>query len=241
MQQAEFGDAVREGRAADAPRVRPAVNSLLEEEPVEDQLAAPFEQLGQRPPPVRALEDVVVLDPHHRHALPCGGEFVHRSSDRPLPLEQGGPIRIPLALTDDTRTRSTAGPFACLHEGRLPRPSRDPNDQASGDLREWLPSPTFVHLTRNLSPPIGAYRFRIRVKAAADPILKRSGGSAVEAANRQQSAADRQRQTASHARALQAGGRPVEPGIAHTLLKPRTARDLPGSRRRGYDQKSSQA
>jgi len=83
--------------------------------------------------------------------------------------------------------------------------------------------------------------FRIRVKGAADPILKRSGGSAVEAANRQQSAADRQRQTASHARALQAGGRPVEPGIAHTLLKPRTARDLPGSRRRGYDQKSSQA
>ena len=81
VQEAELGDAVGEGRAADAPGVGPAVDALLEEEPVEDELAAPVEQLGQRPPPVGTLEAVVVLDPHHRHALPGGGELVHRGGD----------------------------------------------------------------------------------------------------------------------------------------------------------------
>ena len=49
VQEAELGDAVGERRAADAPGVGPAVDALLEEEPVEDELAAPVEQLGQRP------------------------------------------------------------------------------------------------------------------------------------------------------------------------------------------------
>jgi hypothetical protein len=47
MQEAELGDAVGDGRTANAPGVGPTVDTLLEEEPVEDQLAAPVEQLGQ--------------------------------------------------------------------------------------------------------------------------------------------------------------------------------------------------
>ena len=47
MQETEVGDAVREGRAADAPGVGPAADALLEVEPVEDELVAPVEQLGQ--------------------------------------------------------------------------------------------------------------------------------------------------------------------------------------------------
>ena len=92
------------GRAADAPGVGPAVDTLLEEEPIQDELAAPVEQLEQGPPPVRPLERVVALNPHHRHALPCGGELVHRGGDGPFALEQGRQGRVPLGLTDDGRT-----------------------------------------------------------------------------------------------------------------------------------------
>ena len=47
MQEAELRDAVGNGRAANAAGVGPAGDALVEEEPVEDQLAAPVEQLGQ--------------------------------------------------------------------------------------------------------------------------------------------------------------------------------------------------
>ena len=47
MQEAELGDAVGDGRTADAPGVGPTGDTLLEEEPIDDQLAAPVEQLGQ--------------------------------------------------------------------------------------------------------------------------------------------------------------------------------------------------
>jgi hypothetical protein len=45
VQEPEVGDAVGDRRAADAPGVGPAVDTLLEEEPVEDELAVPVEQL----------------------------------------------------------------------------------------------------------------------------------------------------------------------------------------------------
>ena len=89
------------GRAADAPGVGPAADALLEEEPVEDELAAPVEQLGQRPLPVGTLEAVVVLDPHHRHALAGGGELVHRGGDGLFALGHGRQGRVPFGLADD--------------------------------------------------------------------------------------------------------------------------------------------
>jgi hypothetical protein len=65
----------------------------------------PSKQLGQRPPPVGTLEAVVVLDPHHRHALPGGGELVHRSGDGLFALGYGSESPVPLGLADDRRTR----------------------------------------------------------------------------------------------------------------------------------------
>jgi hypothetical protein len=47
MQEAELGNAVGEGRAAYAAGVGPAINTLLEKESVENQLAPPIEQLWQ--------------------------------------------------------------------------------------------------------------------------------------------------------------------------------------------------
>ena len=105
MQEAEFGNAVGDGRAAGAPGVGPAVDTFLEEEPVEDELAAPVEQLGQRPLPVRTLEVVVVLDAHHRHSLAGRDEFVHRGGNRLFALGDGRECFVPLALADDGRTR----------------------------------------------------------------------------------------------------------------------------------------
>ena len=105
VQEAEVGNAVGDGRAAGAPGVGPAVDAFLEEEPVEDELAATVEQLGQRPLPVRTLEVVVVLDAHHRHALAGRGEFVHRGGDRLFALGDGRERLVPLALADDGWTR----------------------------------------------------------------------------------------------------------------------------------------
>ncbi len=142
MQEAELGDAVGEGRAADAP----GVVTLLEEEPVQDQLTAPVEQFGKRQGPVRTLERIVLLHPHHRHALPCGGELVHRGGGALLALEQGGPRRVPLALADDRRTSDRRLRF--LHTGKLPRLPRrpDPHHRAHVGQRDR------GELTRPLGP-----------------------------------------------------------------------------------------
>ena len=113
MEEAKLGDAVGERRASDAARVGPAVDTLLEEEPVEDELSAPLEQLRQRPPPLGALEAVVALDAHHRHPLPFGGELVHRGGDGLLALGHGRQSRVPLVwLTTGGWARVMPSPFA---------------------------------------------------------------------------------------------------------------------------------
>ena len=103
MKEAEFGDAVGKRRAADAPGLGPAGDPLLEEESVQDQLTAPFEELEERALSVGPLEAVVAIDPHHWHALPCSGELVHVGGDGLLTLGQLGESRVPLAPADDTR------------------------------------------------------------------------------------------------------------------------------------------
>jgi len=45
MKEAEFGDSVGEQRTTGTPCLRPTVDTLLEEEPVEDELAATVEKL----------------------------------------------------------------------------------------------------------------------------------------------------------------------------------------------------
>ena len=103
VQEAELGDAVGERRAADAPGFGPAADALLEVEPVEDQLGATVKQLRQRSPAVRALEEVVVRDPYHRHALPRGGKLVHGRGDGHFALGHGCEGLVPFGLADDRR------------------------------------------------------------------------------------------------------------------------------------------
>jgi hypothetical protein len=106
-----------------APGVGPAVDALLEVEPVQDELAAPVEQVGQRRLPVRSLEAVVALDSHHWHAFSGGGNFVHRLGDRLFSLGHGGQGRVPFGLTDDRRASERHGPAYpdCRRRNQRPR------------------------------------------------------------------------------------------------------------------------
>ena len=103
VKEPELPNAVGPRRTAGTAGVGPTVDALLEEESVHDELAAPVEQLGQRPLPVGALEAVVVLDLHHRHALAGGGELVHRRGHGLLALGDGRQDCVPFGLADDRR------------------------------------------------------------------------------------------------------------------------------------------
>src|SRR5206468_9823960 len=54
----------------------PISDARLEEEPVDDQLAAALEQVEQAHRPARALEDVVLVDADAGHAPALGGQGV---------------------------------------------------------------------------------------------------------------------------------------------------------------------
>ena len=78
LQVSDVAEVVHEHRAAGATRVRPAVGARAEHEVVDDQLPAALEQVQQADVPVRPLEHVVLVDPHHRQPAALGGECVVR-------------------------------------------------------------------------------------------------------------------------------------------------------------------
>jgi hypothetical protein len=90
------GDLIGDPRAAGAAAVGPAVDGWLEEEAVEDQLPAPLEQVEQARGAVRALELIVVLDGHSRHAAALGGQRVAGVGQLLLLDEQFLARRLPL-------------------------------------------------------------------------------------------------------------------------------------------------
>jgi len=104
VQETELGHPVRPRRASDAAGVRPPADALLEEEPVQDQLAAPLEELEQRPRAVGPLEAVVALDAHHRHPLARRGQAVDLGGD---------------GLLMRVRARQRLPPVGGGHDGRL--------------------------------------------------------------------------------------------------------------------------
>jgi hypothetical protein len=83
----DVGDLVGDERAASAAALRPAADAGLEEEPIDDQLAAAGEEVEQACRPVWSLEPVVLLDRHPRHPAPFGGERV-ASAGQLLLLDQ---------------------------------------------------------------------------------------------------------------------------------------------------------
>jgi hypothetical protein len=70
------GDLVGHVRAADAGVLGPSVHAGLEEGAVDDQLAAPLEQVEQAGRAVRALEAVLLLHRQPRHPPALGGQRV---------------------------------------------------------------------------------------------------------------------------------------------------------------------
>jgi hypothetical protein len=97
MQVGEVADLVDEHRAAVAADVlvRP------EHEVVEQQLPAPFEQIGQRDLACRAVEGVTLLDSHARQHAALSRERVAGPSGLLLLAEQRVVCCLPLRLGDD--------------------------------------------------------------------------------------------------------------------------------------------
>src|SRR3954451_11533804 len=99
----EVGDLVGEGRAPGAAALGEARDAGLVEEAVDDELAAPVEQVEQACRAVRALEAVVLVDRHARHAAALGGERVARPGQLLLLGEQVGAGGLPLLRGHDGR------------------------------------------------------------------------------------------------------------------------------------------
>src|ERR1700710_459198 len=88
-------------RPAAAARLGPAPDAGLEEEAVDDQLAAAFEQVGQADLAVRAVEAVVLGHRLARQPPALGGERVAGAGQLLLLHQQLGVSGIPLRRRDD--------------------------------------------------------------------------------------------------------------------------------------------
>ena len=99
----EVGDLVGHERAAAAAALGPAGDAGLEEEAVDDQLAAPLEQVEQARRPVRSLEAVLLLHRHPRHPAAFGGERVAGAGQLLLLDQQLLAGGVPLLRRDDRR------------------------------------------------------------------------------------------------------------------------------------------
>src|SRR3954470_10176149 len=98
-----MGDLVGHERAATAAALGPPGHAGLEEEPVDDQLAAPLEQVEQARRPVRALEAVVLLHGHTRHPAAFGRQRIARPGQLLLLHEQFLARSVPLLRRHDRR------------------------------------------------------------------------------------------------------------------------------------------
>ena len=92
VQMRQVGDLIGHQRAAGAAALRPAADAGLEEEPVDDQLAAALEEVEQRHRPVRALERVRLVHRRPRHPPALGRQRVAGAGLRLL-LDQQRPAR----------------------------------------------------------------------------------------------------------------------------------------------------
>jgi hypothetical protein len=101
VQVSEVGDLVGEKGASRAAGLGPAGHAGLEEEPVDDQLAAAVEQVDQARRSVRAHERVVLLDGHHRHPPTLGGDRVAGASQLLLLHQQFVASGLPLVRGHD--------------------------------------------------------------------------------------------------------------------------------------------
>src|SRR5687768_5826039 len=97
MLQQPVGDLVRAGRAAGTP----VLPLRIEHEVLDDELAASLEEAGQADLAVRSLEDVVLVDPHHRQPAPVSVEGVPGPGELLLSREQRLASRVPLVVRND--------------------------------------------------------------------------------------------------------------------------------------------
>ena len=99
VQMGEMADVVDAHRAADAA----LLPRRAEHDVVDDELAPPLEQVDQPRRPALALEQVVLLDLHHRQAAPFGRQRVAGPGRRLLLGAKLGVRGLPRRVRDDLR------------------------------------------------------------------------------------------------------------------------------------------
>src|SRR5215211_5766493 len=103
VQVGEVGHLVGSERAARAAALRPARHVRVVEEPVDDQLAAPLEEVEQSDRPIGPVERVVPIHRHPWHPAPLGGKRVTDACDLLLPHEHLLASGHPFLRRDDRR------------------------------------------------------------------------------------------------------------------------------------------
>src|SRR4051794_4961773 len=167
----EVRDLVGEERAAGAAALGEARDAGLVEEAVDDELAAALEQVDEARRPVRALEAVVLLDGHPRHAAALGGERVAGARVLLLFHEQVPAGLLPLLRGNDGRqvhsfslrySSTTSNRRSQRAPGRSIRSAASLTASGSGERRWVGPSTTRV------TTPVSSSTFRCLVIAGFD-------------------------------------------------------------------------
>src|SRR6185436_11002003 len=152
-------------RAAVAAGIRPAGHTGLVEVAVDDQLAAPLEQVEQARPPGGAVERVVLLNGHPRHPAARCGQRIAGAGQLLLLHEQLLPRCIPLLRRHDRRhlhRDPSSFRYSSTTSNRRPQRTRwlsiqsaaSPSARVSSERRCVRPSTTRV------TTPVSSSTFR---------------------------------------------------------------------------------
>src|ERR671914_1727893 len=140
VQMRQVGDLVGQERAAAAAAFGIALHAGVEEEAVDDQLAAPLEQVEQACFPVRTLERVVLLDGQPGHPAALGGERVAGAGVLLLLDQHPLPSGLPLLRRHDRRGVHhdlSSLMYSSTTSNRRPHRARCRSIQSAASLSAW--------------------------------------------------------------------------------------------------------
>src|ERR687895_1091168 len=165
VQVGEVCDLIGQERAAAAAAFGIALHAGVEEEAVDDQLAAPLEQVEQACFPVRPLERVVLLDGHPGHPAALGGERVAGVGVLLLLDPHLLPSGLPLLRRHDWRGvhwDPSSLRYSSTTSNRRPQRARWRSIQSAASLSAWVSSDSRCvrPSTTRVTTPVSSKTFR---------------------------------------------------------------------------------
>src|SRR5919198_6244303 len=146
VQMGRVGDLVGHHRAARAATLWPVDHAGLEEEAVDDELAAPLEQLDQAHRPVRSVEAVLLLHRKPRHPPALGGQRITGVGEPLLLYQQLLAGGLPFLRRNDPGCVHLGSSRCCRSGGRNRPPTkqirREPEIHPAPARRPPRPSPS---------------------------------------------------------------------------------------------------